>query len=367
MRKGIMYIHLILSLPAGIVLMIICLTGAILVFEEEIKQLSNPEWFFVEKGKQKLSVDELVERINSQLSQGNKVASLQLFGDPERTVVASLKEGSRVSAYANPYTGQVTGISSYRESFFFKVFSLHRWLLDSNRTTGKYIVGISTLFFVFILLSGLIIWIPRRRKQIKYAFIFKSHSLLGRKLFDLHRVGGFYACFMLLVLALTGLMWSFNWYRKPVGRLFNIEMSETKKREHALLSPSDKNSESANSGVSWQQVVEKMNTLVPGYQYITVNNTAVTVLPPDAPHKRATDQYTYSRDTGEILKIDYYKDAGQRKLMGWVYVIHVGSWGGWITKVFTLLAALCGFILPATGYWMYIRKQIRKRKRNLLS
>lgn len=362
MRKVMVYIHLILSLPAGIILMIICFTGAILVFEEEIKQLSHPEWFFVEKGAQKLSADELVEQVNNKLEKGNTVAAIQLFSNPERTAVASLKEGSRVSAYVNPYTGQVTGTAVYRESFFFKIFSLHRWLMDGSRTTGKYVVGVSTLFFVFILISGFFIWIPRRKKQIKYAFTFKSNSLLGRRLFDWHRVGGLYACFILLVLALTGLMWSFDWYRKPVGRLFNIEMSDTKKGRHFSA---DKTPASVDRNVSWQQVVETIQTLVPNYEYITVSDKTVTVLPLDAPHKRATNQYTYAAETGKILKVDYYKDAGQRKLMGWVYVLHVGSWGGWVTKTFTFLASLCGFMLPVTGYWLFIRKRIRKRKRDL--
>lgn len=43
MRKFFHQIHLWLSIPLGILISVICLTGAILVFEKEITQIMYPE------------------------------------------------------------------------------------------------------------------------------------------------------------------------------------------------------------------------------------------------------------------------------------------------------------------------------------
>ena len=49
---------------------------------------------------------------------------------------------------------------------------LHRWLLDppaskGEKSVGKVIVGVTTLTMTLILISGLIIWIPKNRKALK--------------------------------------------------------------------------------------------------------------------------------------------------------------------------------------------------------
>jgi uncharacterized iron-regulated membrane protein len=54
---------------------------------------------------------------------------------------------------------------SYRTTFFYSVFALHRWLLAGD--TGKLIVGISTSIFLFILITGIILWWPGKQKEIE--------------------------------------------------------------------------------------------------------------------------------------------------------------------------------------------------------
>ena len=69
--------------------------------------------------------------------------------------------------FVNPYTGEILEKYSYRETFFYKVFALHRWLLGGEGSVGKYIVGISTFIFLFILVTGLILWWPKTKKVLQ--------------------------------------------------------------------------------------------------------------------------------------------------------------------------------------------------------
>ena len=367
MKKAIKYIHLILSLPAGIVLTIVCLTGAILVFDDEIIQLLYPSRYYVENTTASpIPLDRLVDLVNKHLPD-NSVSELQLFNDPERTAVATLKEGFRVSAFINPYTGEVLAISSFRDTFFFKVMSLHRWLMDSTRTTGKWIVGVSTLFMVVLLLSGIYLWFPRKKKNIQSSLTLKRKAGFARKLYDLHSVAGAYVSIVLLTLSLTGLMWSFDWYRNAVGKLFNVEMSEGKHEKNKSGEDKRQNKRKAEAkkiskNIKWDDMISQVRKEAPDNQYIRLGKDKATVLPFTALHERATDIYNFHPETSKITSVSYYNDDDQREMNGWVYVLHTGSWGGFITKLLTFFAALFVSTLPISGYWMFIRR-IRKKRR----
>ena len=151
MRKLFAKIHLWLSIPLGILISIICLTGAILVFEQEITQALNPKVFEQEitqalnpnlyrveaaSGSTPLSPSQLADAISRQVPDSLQLTSLQFAQDPEKPVWASFKNAGRKTLSVNPYTGEVNGWSkSY--PFFQEVRKLHRWLLDAPAKKGE--------------------------------------------------------------------------------------------------------------------------------------------------------------------------------------------------------------------------------------
>ena len=88
------------------------------------------------------------------------------------------------------------------------------------------IVGVSTLMFVFVLISGIIIWIPRSTKALKNSLKISVNKGWKRFWYDLHIAGGLYTFIFLLALSLTGLTWSFSWYRTGFFKVFGVEMQE---------------------------------------------------------------------------------------------------------------------------------------------
>lgn len=144
----------------------------------------------------------------------------------------------KAACFINPYTGEITGIDDGK-GFFMKIMRLHRWLLDEYKRDGSFawgktIVGYSTLVLAIIIISGLVIWYPRNRKALKNRFKIRTKAGWFRFLYDLHVSGGFYAALLLLILALTGLTWSFGWYRDAFYTAFGI--STTSKQTHAPTS-----------------------------------------------------------------------------------------------------------------------------------
>lgn len=182
MRKLFAKIHLWISLPLGILFSVICLTGAILVFENEALQLLNPSADVMSMGKHA----------------------------PERKELVGY-------------------------DFFHSTLRIHRWLLDApakkgERTVGKEIVGYSTLAMAIVLMSGIVIWWPRNRKVLKNRLSVTCSKGSRRFWYDSHVSIGFYATLLLLIMCLTGLVWSFTGWREAFWNLFDFIPPEGRKR-----------------------------------------------------------------------------------------------------------------------------------------
>ena len=218
-RKLFRKLHLWLSLPFGLIIMTTCLTGALLVFEKEITELVRHDSYTIPVRKmQRLSLQSLLERVASETPDSVQITSVTIPSDFRHAYTVGLSKPRRAGVLVDPYTGKIVGQSG-RLAFFTTVRELHRWLLDSMKPEaegifwGRVIVGTSTLLFVFILLTGLFLWWPKKRKGIGKRLKLSLGHGRQRLFTDLHTVGGVYVFVLLLAMAMTGLTWSFEGYR----------------------------------------------------------------------------------------------------------------------------------------------------------
>src|SRR5829696_1900703 len=82
-------IHLYLSFAAGLVILICCLTGAILVFEKELQMAFSKERYYVETAGMKLSADSLVSKVKQSFP-GAKVNGIKLYEAADRSAEVSV-------------------------------------------------------------------------------------------------------------------------------------------------------------------------------------------------------------------------------------------------------------------------------------
>ena len=217
-----------MSVPFGLVIAITCFSGAMLVFEQEITEAAQRDMVYVEKvGEKPLPVSEIASKVAATLPDSIKVTGVVISADPERSYKVNISKPKKAFVYVDQYTGEIKG-KNERLGFFTVMFRLHRWLMDSKPEDGgiywgKMIVGVSTLVFVVILITGLVIWIPKSRKALKNRLAVCATKGWKRLWYDLHVAGGFYALLLLLAMALTGLTWSFSWYRTGFYKAFGIE------------------------------------------------------------------------------------------------------------------------------------------------
>lgn len=381
MRKIFRNIHLWLSVPFGILITLICFSGAALVFEKEVMELCHRELYFVKKVEAApLPMEQLMTKVAATLPDSVSVTGVNISSDPERAYQVTLSKPRRASMYVDQYTGEITG-KYERAPFFNFMFRMHRWLLDSMKQDGgifwgKMIVGTSTLMFVFVLISGVVVWWLRTRKALKNSLKIVANKGWRRFWYDLHVAGGMYALVFLLAMALTGLTWSFQWYRTGFYKTFGVEVQPSMGHGNAAANATAKGGKrdgkpEGREGrgahryspyTNWQQVYEQLAEANPDYKQISVSDGSASVAVPRFGNQRGTDRYKFNPRNGEITETTLYKDLDNSgKIRGWIYSVHVGSWGGMLTRILTFVAALIGASLPLTGYYLWIRKKIKRR------
>lgn len=417
MRKVFRKLHLWLSVPFGIVVAVICFTGALLVFEDEITSLYYSGVSTVEPQREVLPLGVIVEKVEQGLSSGTEVTGVVVSSSPCEAYKVNLSKPRRAALYVNQYTGEVQG--DYRRlGFFSGVLRLHRWLMDTKPGDGgiywgKIVVGASALVFVVLLLTGLVLWLPRNRKMFKNRLKVVFSKGKNRLWYDLHVTGGFYAALLLLVMALTGLTWSFGWYSDSFYSLFlssesdvsivtqlsdattgATTVSHNRAAQATLVSENDAvsaatflaaqsdgstgatvkadgvsgatavaNCSAAGKYGSWSKALEAVAALCPDFAEITVSAGSVSVKYDSWGNSRASDKYNFDESVGTLLSVQEYAGTTEKsRVRGWVYSLHTGSWGGVVVKFLYFLAALLGTALPLTGYYFWIKRLYGKRK-----
>ena len=402
MKKIFRKIHLWLSVPFGLIITLVCFSGAILVFENEVNEWFRHDLYYVETVKESpLPMDKLLEKVATTLPDSVSVTGVSISSDPGRAYQVSLSKPRRASLSVDQYTGEVKG-KSERSGFFMFMFRMHRWLLDSMNPGnegifwGKMIVGVSTLLLVFVLISGIVIWWPRTRKALKNSLKITATKGWRRFWYDLHVAGGMYALIFLLAMALTGLTWSFPWYRTAFYKVFGVEVqqrvaqgheqkSDAQKRDTKLAAHREKKREGnevrkgersrrpennhsdmysvTSPFVYWQEIYDKLGRQNPEYKQISISSGTASVSFNRFGNQRASDRYSFNTDNGEFTETSLYQHQDKSgKIRGWIYSVHVGNWGGMFTRILTFIAALLGAALPLTGYYLWIKRLIKVRK-----
>ena len=356
MRKIFRNIHLWLSVPFGILITLICFSGAALVFEKEVMELCHRELYFVKKVEAApLPMEQLMTKVAATFPDSVSVTGVNISSDSERAYQVTLSKPRRASMYVDQYTGEIMG-KYERAPFFNFMFRMHRWLLDSMKQDGgifwgKMIVGTCTLMFVFVLISGIVVWWPRTRKALKNSLKIVANKGWRRFWYDLHVAGGMYALVFLLAMALTGLTWSFQWYRTGFYKTFGVEVQPSMGHGNAAAnatakggkreeSPEGRSGRPGNRGekpegrgehsesregrkrspyTNWQQVYEQLAEANPDYKLISVSDGSASVALPHFGNQRGTDRYKFNPRNGEITETTLYKDLDSSgKIRGWI-------------------------------------------------
>ena len=161
LRSLIFWLHLAAGVTAGLVVLVLALTGAALAFKPQILNAVDTAGYQVDaRGRQRLSASALLAAVQD-AQDGAVVRAITLPRDGSTPASAQM---AGTTVYLDPYSGDVLGESSAQAQQWFRTIeNWHRWLAFSgdSRQTGRAITGVANAIFLGLALTGLFLWWPR--------------------------------------------------------------------------------------------------------------------------------------------------------------------------------------------------------------
>lgn len=226
-RRTIFWIHLACGVSAGLVILMMSVTGVILTYERQMLDWADHGDYEPPRATaERLPLETLVAAV-ALAEPGLEPSSVTLAAD--RGMPAVVGAGRRMSRYVDPYTGEVLGpgATGLRE-FFDAVTGWHRWFNASGDSRGPWraITGASNLIFLFLILSGIYLWLPRMYKWAAFRsrLFFSGKALRGQaRDFNWHHVFGIWSAVPLAAVVATAVVFSYSWGNDLVYRIFGEE------------------------------------------------------------------------------------------------------------------------------------------------
>ncbi|MDG4714540.1 MULTISPECIES: PepSY-associated TM helix domain-containing protein [Winogradskyella] len=370
-KPFIFQLHKILGLITGLVVFIVAITGCCWAFREEIESLYDDYKKVTPQDKPILTPTKAKE-IALEVFPNNSVhGTLFKKGDDAIEVIFYDAEPEFYqSVFLNPYTGKIIQVDDHLSGFFAFILKGHMrlWL---PKDIGEQVVGASILIFILIIISGFILWLPKKRKNLKQRlkFNWKKTTRWKRKNYDLHTIIGFYICSFALILAFTGSVISYNWLK------YVVYVSIGGDKVPAFIIPENNSENLENSStIPMDQLIVKLQKESPDAEsyelhypstkeesiYVEVSNSKGLYYDSDY---RFFDQNTLEEiETPAIY--GKYKDAKLAdKILRMNYDIHIGAIGGIAGKILAFLISLLTATLPVTGVLLWYGRKYKKNTR----
>jgi uncharacterized iron-regulated membrane protein len=349
--------------------MIIALTGCIYAFQAEIQDAVQ-EYRYVQKQERNFLPPSILKKIAEQIFPDKHLHAV-LYSGPDRAaqvIFFSFDPEYYDVVYLNPYSGDLLKIKDMETDFFHIILDGHFYLWLPPEV-GQPLAATFTLIFVVMLISGLILWWPRKKKDSRQRFTIKWNGKWRRRNYDLHNVVGFYAMLIALLLSLTGLVWGFQWFANGVHAVAGGSKSLV------YADPlSDTTIKYEGKRPAIDEVYFRMTAAHPEAKSIEVHIPSTPEVAiaansnPDLETYWKIDYRYFDQNTLKEIPVDHiygrFSEAqAADKIIRLNYDIHTGAVFGLWGKAIAFIASLICASLPVTGFVIWLgRKNKTKRK-----
>lgn len=364
-KKVIRDLHQWLGLTSGLVVFIVSITGCLFCFHDEIKDVTRKEIRFVEDtGKPYLPPSVLREKALAHVPNGKSELVFYVSRD-RAAVVYTYNDKGNFYLFMNPYTGQHLFTEDPTTDFFIIVEYIHLYLLLPDYI-GKHIIGISTLIFIFMMISGIIQWWPKKRKDLKKRLAVKWSAKWRRVNYDWHNISGFYIAIVATILAITGLTFTYEWVGDGLYTAFNLGKGNKElETKHPIIDTTAFKSIQISASDKAMLFTMQKN---PAHQmfYVTFpykkSDPVESGAYPYALRYDHQSNYHFHPETAQLLTAEPYahKSLGL-KVNEMSYGIHTGQILNLPGKIIAFLASLVAAALPVTGFVIWYGRRNKKK------
>lgn len=367
-------------------------TGIIYLFKPQLDAAMYHNLMFVQPSGAMLPYTEQVQAAQSTYPEATVTKFIpNPATNRSAEVIVSMPDARQLALFVDPYVGNVLGVRDEERNLQAIARKIHGDLLIGD--WGDYLIELAACWALVLLISGVYLWLPRKRVSLIGTFIPRLWSK-NKRIFwrDLHAVPGFYGMLLIAFLILTGLPWTGFWgdtFAQVWGR-FPDEMWDNVPQSSVVtgslnqqgdlfvpwaaeqmpmpLSRDRENTHQAELVVAKETVVSSIPSVFNEIVALAIKEGAppgfgvafpedemgvytVSAFPGD-PAQEVTmhlDQYS-----GELLASVGWKDYGLvPKAVELGVNIHMGKYFGFANQLLMLFAALVTILLSVTGAVMW--------------
>ena len=351
LRKPALTLHRYLGVMAGILLVIIGLTGSLLVFSEELEHFLNPHLLQVAPQGERVSpqlVVDVAQKVYPDLLPHR--ITVPQTSEQVYTVMMASPQDEYTDIYVNPYNAEVLGSRPWKQTLGGFLIESHVHLFAGD--LGMQVVGICGLLLLLISMTGLILWAGWRRFATGFKIRWKSPWQLVN--YDLHKVGGILSVVLLSLVAFTGAAMIF--WTQFEGAVYWLT------RTPIPVEPTSKASTLPPMGID--EILQKADTALPSaktFKFFPAKK-------PEDPFKvwktlpqkndLSNDGMVYlDQYTGEVLRLDNdLKAPLATRIMNALHSLHIGSYGGVGVQIIYVFIGIAPTVLFITGFIIWWSK-----------
>jgi uncharacterized iron-regulated membrane protein len=364
-RKTIFWLHLTSGVSAGVVVLMMSVTGVVLTYERQAQVWEDRSYYAEpETGQQMMTADQLIAASRS--LEGFEPTSLMLNSDP--TAPAVLRQGRSQTQYLNPYSGEAYNPHSDAWSgFFATVRGWHRWfnMTGDNRSSARVVTGAANLMFLFLVLSGIYLWLPKiyARATLRARVWFNaSNSDANARDFNWHHVFGFWAAIPLVVIISTATVFNYSWANNLVYQLAGEEppvRGAPTNTESPVLAPV--------SRLPYSDLVDTAKTYSEDWRTITLvipsaeaNSTNLTLDEGDGGQPQKRHILTLDVSDGAVITwAPFTSQTPGAQARRWVRFLHTGEALGLTGQTIAGIASFAAIFMVWTGLALALRRFLR--------
>lgn len=359
LRRCIFWAHLAVGVVVGLVILLLAVTGLLMSFETQIvnraERIEPSSWHA-------LNASVLLEKF--QAAEKGHATQLVLQSHPYAPWIVQM--GKEKRELIDPYTGALLGGGAEKTRGFFKtVVELHRWLAlkGDAKKVGESVTAAGTLGFGFLLVSGLILWVPRQFSKRAFGAVMLPQSRLKGRARDWnwHNLAGFWAAPFILIIVVTGLIMAYPWANKALFGLYGEKPPE-KKQEQRGQGKGGKDKHEPLQFEGLDAAVIAVKNVMPAWQTMSIelsNKPTWEITAIDAGRGRPDRRIKFmvDRTTAQITAQEGFEKltpaARVRQFVRWV---HTGEAGGVIGQCLAALTASAILVLVCTGFALAWRR-----------
>jgi uncharacterized iron-regulated membrane protein len=357
-RRILFWMHLSTGVLIGVLVLFFSITGSLLAYERQIVHKADERHYkgnAVPVNGTRIPLADLIAKAESFAK--TPVEMVTVHPDPARPV--ELQTANRDVFFADPYSGAVQGPASPRlRAFFAQITALHRWfgLSNASHATATAVKGAVVLLFLFLIVSGAILWIPGRwtGSALRTGIVARFDTRGRARNYNWHKVTGYWIGLPLAIIVTTGIVMAYPWAN---ALLFRLAGSPVPVRNSGRENQRRHGSGSMTQPTHLDEAFAQAASSVQGWQSVSLrlspnpNEMNFTVDRGDGGHPEKREQVSIDATSLQVKRrVPFTELSRGQQWRSWVRFVHTGEAGGWWGETIAMVTALGAVVLSVTGF-----------------